>query len=60
MKTALSLLREANSKATRVMAQALVDQLIEVMPELQGVSAWNIVGTRRSLDELGVTALRQL
>ena len=42
------------------MAQTLVDQLIEVMPELQGISAWNAVGKRRSLDEFGVAALRSL
>jgi hypothetical protein len=42
------------------MAQALIDQLIEVMPELQGISAWHAVGRRRSSDELGVAALRVL
>ena len=60
MKTALALLEKADGKATRAMAQTLVDQLIEVMPELQGISAWKAVGKRRSLDELGVAALRTL
>ena len=60
MKTALSLLELADSDATRAMAQTLVNQLIEVMPELQGLSAWNIVGKRRSLNELGVAAVRSL
>jgi transcriptional regulator with XRE-family HTH domain len=60
MKTALALLEQADSKATRAMAQALIDQLIEVMPELQGISAWHAVGRRRSSDELGVAALRVL
>ncbi len=60
MKTALSLLEQAESTATRAIAQNLVDQLIEVMPELQGLSAWNVVGRRRSLDDLGVAAQRTL
>ena len=60
MKTALALLEKADSKAARALAQTLVDQLIKVMPELQGISAWKAVGKRRSLDELGVAALRTL
>ena len=60
MKTALAILEQADCEATRTMAQTLVDQLIEVMPELQGVSAWHAVGRRRTLDELGVVALRML
>ena len=59
-KTALAILEEADSEATRAMAQSLIDQLVEVMPELQGVSAWNAVGKRRGLDEVGVAALRML
>ncbi len=60
MKTALALLEQADSEATRAMAQTLVGQLVEVMPELQGISAWNAVGKRRSLDELGMAATRTL
>ena len=40
------------------MAQTLVDQLVKVMPELQGISAWHAVGKRRRLDELGIAAMR--
>jgi len=58
MKTALSLLEKADSRSERRMAQILVDQLIAVMPELESISAWNVVGTRRTLDELGVAAVR--
>jgi transcriptional regulator with XRE-family HTH domain len=58
MKTALSILDQAEEGSERLMAQMLVDQLIGVMPELQGIGAWNAVGIRRTLDELGVTALR--
>ncbi len=60
MKTALSILEEADNATTRVMAQTLVDQLIEVMPELQGIGAWNVIGRRRSLNELGMAATRSL
>jgi transcriptional regulator with XRE-family HTH domain len=58
MKTALSLLELAAQGAERHMAQAIVDQLLKIMPELEGVSPWNAVGTRRTLDELGAAALR--
>ena len=50
MKTALAILEEADNEATRVMAQTLVDELVEVMPELQGIGAWNAVGKRRQLE----------
>ncbi len=59
-KTASALLEKADSKATRTMAQALVDQLIEVMPELQGILSWHAVGKRRTLDDLGIAASRRL
>jgi transcriptional regulator with XRE-family HTH domain len=60
MKTALAILELADSETTRGMAQSLVDQLVEVMPELQGISAWHGVGKRRRLDDLGIAALRTL
>ena len=40
------------------MAQALVNQLIKVMPDLKGIGAWNAVGKRRKLNDLGASALR--
>lgn len=60
MKTALALLEQADNEATQAMAQTLVDQLVEVMPELQGISAWHAVGMRRGLHELGMAAMRTL
>lgn len=60
MKTALALLEYADNKATLTMAQALVDQLVEVMPELQGIAAWKAVGKRRTLDDLGIAATRTM
>ena len=60
MKTALSLLELADEDGARALAQRLVDQLVQVMPELQGIGAWHAIGQRRSLSELGVAATRTL
>jgi hypothetical protein len=35
------------------LASMLISQLVEVMPELQEVSAWHSVGQRRTQDEMG-------
>ncbi len=53
MKTAAAMHDQATSPAMRRMAQMMVDQLVELMPELAEVSAWHTVGQRRSLDEYG-------
>jgi len=58
MKTAQAILEKGESAPIKRMAQMLVEQLVELMPELQGVSAWHTVGQRRSLDELGAVAQR--
>jgi transcriptional regulator with XRE-family HTH domain len=60
MKTALAILEQADSTITRTMAQSLVDSLVAVMPELEGISAWHAVGKRRRLDELGIAAVRTM
>lgn len=56
MKTAQAILEKASSPPIKRMAQMLVEQLTEVMPELATVSPWHSVGQRRSLDDLGRTA----
>ena len=53
MKTAAAIHEEAKSVGVRRLAERLVDQLIEIMPELEEVGAWHAVGQRRSLDEYG-------
>jgi len=58
MKTAAAILERAESAPIKRMAQMMVEQLVEIMPELEGVSAWHTVGQRRSLDELGAVAER--
>ena len=56
MKTAASLLETAENTTTRRMAENLVAQLCDVMPELKEVSPWHTVGQRRSLEEMGRAA----
>ena len=60
MKTVLAILEEAKQAPIRRMAQTMVDQLIEIMPELQGVSPWHAVGKRRRRDDYGIAAERRL
>ena len=60
MKTVLSILERSNQPGVKRMAQNLVEQLVELMPELKGISAWHAVGQRRRLDEYGRAAERRL
>lgn len=60
MKSATAILENCRNQAVRRMAQTLVDQLVELMPELEGVSPWHAVGQRRTLGEYGVAAQRRL
>lgn len=53
MKTARSLVESTTQGPARRMAENLVEQLVQLMPELKDVSPWHSVGQRRSLDELG-------
>jgi transcriptional regulator with XRE-family HTH domain len=53
MKTAMSILDNSRSPGVRRMAQVMVEQLIDMMPELESVSGWHTVGQRRRLDEYG-------
>jgi transcriptional regulator with XRE-family HTH domain len=53
MKTAQAILEKAPSAPIKRMAQMLVEQLTEIMPELETVSPWHSVGQRRSLDDVG-------
>ncbi|MGA2616089.1 MAG: helix-turn-helix transcriptional regulator [Thermoguttaceae bacterium] len=60
MKTAMAILEQTGDPQTKQLAQTMVEQLTEIMPELGGVSAWHAVGKRRSPDELGIAAERSL
>jgi transcriptional regulator with XRE-family HTH domain len=60
MKTARTIQERAHQVAIRRMAQVLIDQLLELMPELESVNPWHAVGQRRTRDELGQAAQRHL
>jgi transcriptional regulator with XRE-family HTH domain len=53
MKTVAAIMEKAQNTSIQRLAQTLVDQLVEIMPELKGVNPWHSVGQRRSLDEYG-------
>lgn len=60
MRTAMTILEQTRDPRTKRLAQTMVDQLIEIMPELRGVAAWQTVGKPRRRDELGIAAERRL
>lgn len=60
MKTASAMLELASTPRIRRLAQTLVDQLVELMPELEGIGPWHSVGQRRSLEDLGRIVERRL
>ncbi len=60
MKTAAAMLESSQDEAMTRLVSTLVDQLIEIMPELESVNAWHAVGQRRSLEECGRIAERQM
>ncbi|HEY2841793.1 MAG TPA: hypothetical protein VGJ26_21715, partial [Pirellulales bacterium] len=58
MKTAAAIAEKAESMSIKRLSQTLASQLVEIMPELAGVSPWHAVGQRRTLDEVGRIAER--
>jgi transcriptional regulator with XRE-family HTH domain len=58
MKTVMAVSEQTRQQSIRRMAQTMISQLIEIMPELAEVGPWHTVGKRRRLNELGVAALR--
>lgn len=53
MKTVAAIRERAQSVGIQRMAEMLVEQLVEIMPELREVSPWHNFGQRRGLDECG-------
>ena len=53
MKTAAAIHERSVTPGLKRMAETLVDQLVEIMPELKDVSPWHTYGQRRSLEEFG-------
>lgn len=60
MKTVRAIKESTNSTSIQRFTTMLDQQLVELMPELQNVSAWPSVGQRRLPTELGRTAERVL
>ena len=56
MKTAQSITEQTTETSVKRLAQTLIDQLVQIMPELQSVGPWHAVGQRRRRDELGRVA----
>jgi transcriptional regulator with XRE-family HTH domain len=57
MKTALAIKEAAEDESVRLLAQMMIDQLLQIMPELRDVNPWPTVGQRRTLGDLGRIAL---
>jgi len=57
MKTAAAIRERTSGTPTGRIVTMLIDQILEIMPELADVTPWNTVGQRRTLDDVGRTAL---
>lgn len=60
MKTAVTILERTRQTPIRRMAQTLVEQLIELMPELEGVGPWPAVGKSRLPSDYGQVVHRRM
>jgi transcriptional regulator with XRE-family HTH domain len=56
MKTAAAIRERSQDPAISRMVSMLVEQILEIMPELADVTPWHSVGQRRTREELGRTA----
>ena len=53
MKTAAAIREQTDGTATHRLANMLIGQILEIMPELQDVSPWHSAGQRRTLEDVG-------
>jgi transcriptional regulator with XRE-family HTH domain len=60
MKTAVSITEQAQQTSIKRLAQTLIAQLTEIMPELREVNSWPVVGQRRRRSEYGQAVERSL
>jgi transcriptional regulator with XRE-family HTH domain len=60
MKTVRAISEKAKQESVRRMAETMAGQLVEIMPEVADVGAWNIGGRERRRSELGVAAQRRM
>jgi transcriptional regulator with XRE-family HTH domain len=56
MKTAAAIRERSHDPSIERMVAMLVEQILEIMPELADVTPWHTTGQRRTRDELGRTA----
>lgn len=56
MKTAAAIRERTGGTPVGRIVAMLIEQILEIMPELRDVTPWHTVGQRRTLDELGRTA----
>ncbi|MCE9631579.1 MAG: helix-turn-helix transcriptional regulator [Planctomycetia bacterium] len=55
MKTAAAIRERTEGQPVGRMVTMLIEQILEIMPELSDVTPWHTVGQRRTLDDLGRT-----
>jgi hypothetical protein len=60
MKTTRAILEQTSQLRVKRMTQMLVEQLVDLMPELADVTAWNSTDPRRCRRELGQAARLRL
>ena len=60
MKTAAAIRERAQDPGISRMVTMLVEQILEIMPELADVTPWHSVGQRRTLDDVGRTGQRMV
>lgn len=60
MKTARTAVEKVKQDSVRWLVQTMINQLVEIMPELSEVGVWNVGGKQRRRNELGVAAERRL
>jgi transcriptional regulator with XRE-family HTH domain len=55
MKTAAAIRERTEGQPAQRMVTMLIEQILEIMPELSDVTPWHTVGQRRTLDDVGRT-----
>lgn len=56
MKTAAAIRERTSGTPVGRVVSMLIEQILEIMPELEDVTPWHTVGQRRTLDDVGRTA----
>jgi transcriptional regulator with XRE-family HTH domain len=60
MKSTRMILEKTKQDSVRWIVQTMINQLVEIMPELADVGVWNIGGRQRRRSDLGIAAARRL